>query len=389
MRALGRSSAGLRRCAAPVTAARGEGRRPAVRGAGRRPQACAPWGCNRACFATAFGDAQGVGSFAATIVRRGSPPSGRAWKGVAKRARSAQGLRAGNRRRQRSGERPARRHTPFPRCGSKRTQRRTRGADDASACSAAIRSPSSRSARSVARSRRSKGSKVDAAVLVAPRARDRAVDEEGRSPTAACGRGTRGRGSARAGRSRGGRGRAGSRPRSRAGGRAPASRDRAAARAAGRPAPRRPRSAKRRRRRRSSAGATVRRRDARPVGDLGRAWPGRSRRGSAARRGRRRRRGRARAARASPRRARRGPRGGAPTCPTAARARCAASGRSPAACGLPTSCSISRAPQRGARRAAGAAVRAAALMSRAPRPSRLAFSHQSRRGRSTASASGQ
>jgi hypothetical protein len=37
----------------------------------------------------------------------------------------------------------------------------------------------------------------------------------------------------------------------------------------------------------------------------------------------------------------------------------------------------------------GRSRRAASLMSRAPRPSRLAFSHESRRRRSTASASGQ
>jgi hypothetical protein len=60
----------------------------------------------------------------------------------------------------------------------------------------------------------------------------------------------------------------------------------------------------------------------------------------------------------------------------------------PAACALPISSSTA------ARRSAVPAsrrrsVRAAAAMSLAPRPSRLAFSHQSRRGRSTASISGQ
>src|SRR6185312_12837650 len=46
----------------------------AVRGARRRPQSCAPLGCDRACFATAFGDAQGVGSLDGHSAGQGSPP---------------------------------------------------------------------------------------------------------------------------------------------------------------------------------------------------------------------------------------------------------------------------------------------------------------------------
>ena len=125
---------GSRGCrAAPVGAARrlqhhrGEGRRPAVRGARRRPQARVPCGCKRACFATASGaPGSNVGP---TPSRRGKTdvrPRGPA-QGVAKGARSAQGLRAGDRRRERSGRRP--RPPPLlpPRCGCKhRAEQQTR-----------------------------------------------------------------------------------------------------------------------------------------------------------------------------------------------------------------------------------------------------------------------
>ena len=313
-------------CCAALTAASREGGRPAVRGACRRPQACAPWGCKRACLTTAFGDAQGVGSLCGDYRRLGSPPPGRAWKGVANALEVRKTPRREPPTRAERRALPLAATSPSLDAAVSAAEHCTRGADDASAIQR--RHPLALLTQCAQRRpvEALEGLEGHATVLVAPRPRDRAVDEEGRSPTAACGRGTRGRESARAGCSRAGRGRAGSRPRSRAAGRAPASRGPAAARA-GRSTSSSPSSdAKRRRRRRSRAGATTAARHAGPVGDLGR-------------------RGGAEApevaphrvvdgvgvvdrpaVRASARPGRRGPRDGAPRCPTAGRARCAASG---------------------------------------------------------------
>ena len=186
-------------------------------------------------------------------------------------ARSAQGLpRRGSAGACGAAGAACRRSTPLPsmmQLNAAHSPNARRGRPVRRAAPPSARPP--RAAPAASRGRGARRVEGDAAVLVAPRARDRAVDQEGRHRLRHAHVRTRARDGARGGSRRGARGRAGSRPTSPAGGPAPASRGRAAARA-GRSTSSSPSSAaKRRSRRRSSAGATRARRDAGPVGDLG------------------------------------------------------------------------------------------------------------------------